>query len=646
MATRFFILVSWLTVTSLSAFAQVVQNGVEDQKYIAKDTATVDSLLSVSRKYLSNDPPKSIVYSRNALKAAKALYYTKGVTSALALLSRGYYFMNDKQRSLQTNKALLDVYKRTKNLEGQAATLHNTGNTFKFLGGYTQALNYYLRSLRLYERLSDKEKRAMVMKDIGVVHEAQGADSTAEKYYLQSLQLLQEVPERNYSKMTMIATAIGDFYQNNGESQEALFYLNKALYYAKRIPGKYKGHAIAMTLTNLGSLYEDNHNYEQALYYNRKSFKVAKQTGNNILLALNYENRGRIYKNMDSLERSNSYYARAKAINAKMGLLQSVAMIENAIAENYLKMKESNRAGRHALQALETASSGNYPEQAVAALELLVKIKERAGQYKNALEYQRTYQAVMDTLLNREKADQLLKLNTLYETEKKEKQIALLQNKTEKEKTLRLILFGGIILLVIIGLLIFNQERIKRRKNEALFASRQALAAEQLKNIQMHEATLEQEISMKNKELTTYALNVVQKNQTMEELNQKVRAMRKEADGTLLKNLTNLQHTIGHNLNLDKDWDEFRLYFEQVHHQFFKVLNSRFPELSSKELRLCALLKLNLSTKEMTTLLGISPGSVKMARYRLRKKLRLTSEDDLTCFLINLEKEASGGLDA
>src|SRR5699024_2857305 len=127
---------------------------------------------------------------------------------------------------------------------------------------------YYFRSLKRYEQLADTEKRAMVMKDIGVINEAQSADSAAEKYYLQSLQLLQQLAKKNYSKMTMIATVIGDFYQERKKPKSALYYLNKAFQYAKKIPGKYKGHAISMTLTNLGSLYEDNQNYEQALFYN------------------------------------------------------------------------------------------------------------------------------------------------------------------------------------------------------------------------------------------------------------------------------------------------------------------------------------------------------------------------------------------
>lgn len=639
---RFLILLLLRNAFAPQAQAQVIQNNPEQQGYVNKDTATVNKLLSLSKKYLQSNPQKTIAYGEKALKLAKNLHYRDGITLAMTILARGYAFVSNNQRSLELRKKLLNLFQKTGNLAGQASVLYGIGNRYKFLGGYTKALDSYFQALGIYEQLEDKDKMAVAMKAIGKVYAAQGADSTAEHYYLQSLHTLRELSEKDYSKMTMAATLIGGLYQHLNKTDKALQYLELALVFAKKIPGKYNGHAITMTLANLGSLYETNQNYVQALTYNQQAFKIAQQTNSKILLGLNYENRAIIYKNMDSLRLSNKYYLKSENIKMSMGLLQATSMAESALAKNYIALKNYKQATEYALKALHNANKGGYPEQAVDALKVLVKVNERTAQYKNALKYQKAYQAVMDTLLSREKADQLLKLNTLYQTEKKEKQITLLQNETEKAKTLRIILIGGIVLVVIIGFLIFNQEHIRRRKNEALFKSGQALAAEQLKNTRLHEIQLQQEINMKNKELTTYALNVVQKNQTMEELNQKVRMMRKDADGNLLAHLNKLQHAIGHSLNLDNDWDEFRLYFEQVHSQFFTELNNRFPDLSNKELRLCALLKLNLSSKEMTTLLGISQGSVKMARYRLRKKLHLPSEEDLTAFLINLEKSVSG----
>jgi DNA-binding CsgD family transcriptional regulator len=142
-----------------------------------------------------------------------------------------------------------------------------------------------------------------------------------------------------------------------------------------------------------------------------------------------------------------------------------------------------------------------------------------------------------------------------------------------------------------------------------------------------------QALDFRNKELTTYALHMAQKNSMLEELRQCIQELgltqKESAPG--YKRLTRL---IDYSFTLDKDWDEFKLYFERVHQDFFGRLKEQYPSLSANELRLCALLKLNLSVKEMASLMGISPESVKMARHRLRKKLGLTSDQNLAEFML------------
>ncbi len=93
---------------------------------------------------------------------------------------------------------------------------------------------------------------------------------------------------------------------------------------------------------------------------------------------------------------------------------------------------------------------------------------------------------------------------------------------------------------------------------------------------------------------------------------------------------------IDYSFNLDQDWDEFKMYFEGVHKDFFTKLKNRHPELSVGELRLSALIRLNMNLKEVATLLSISPDSVKTARHRLRKKLNLSEENNLTDYLITI----------
>jgi len=84
----------------------------------------------------------------------------------------------------------------------------------------------------------------------------------------------------------------------------------------------------------------------------------------------------------------------------------------------------------------------------------------------------------------------------------------------------------------------------------------------------------------------------------------------------------------------DKDWQSFEVLFEQAHENFFKRLKSAYPDLTPSDLKLCAYLKLNLSSKEIAPLLNISLRGVEIRRYRLRKHLSLTSDENLVEFIM------------
>ena len=84
---------------------------------------------------------------------------------------------------------------------------------------------------------------------------------------------------------------------------------------------------------------------------------------------------------------------------------------------------------------------------------------------------------------------------------------------------------------------------------------------------------------------------------------------------------------------LDNDWDQFAVHFDHVHANYLSNLKDRYPNLSPSDLKLCAYLKLNLSSKEIAQLLNITPRAVEVSRYRLRKKLGLKPEVNLFDFL-------------
>ena len=161
----------------------------------------------------------------------------------------------------------------------------------------------------------------------------------------------------------------------------------------------------------------------------------------------------------------------------------------------------------------------------------------------------------------------------------------------------------------------------------------------QLEELETQKNTLTEELELRSRELTTQTLNLLQKNALMEEVRAMVSDILKSATtAPQPQKLTynRLIKLIDYSFTLDKEWEDFRVYFEQVHQSFFVRLKEICPDLTPGELRLCALVKLNLNLKESATILKISPDSVKTARYRLRKKLNIPEEQTLTDYLLTL----------
>lgn len=160
-----------------------------------------------------------------------------------------------------------------------------------------------------------------------------------------------------------------------------------------------------------------------------------------------------------------------------------------------------------------------------------------------------------------------------------------------------------------------------------------------IRNTGLKLTALEGQLEHKNKELASYALNFVRKNELIEEFSTKIKSLKEKSDPLLFNELDKINRIINDNLRIDQDWNNFKMTFEEVHGDFFLKIKEVYANISSAELKLCALIRLNLNLKETAPILGISPSSVKTARYRLRKKLGLATEDSLVDFLILIDKK-------
>jgi DNA-binding CsgD family transcriptional regulator len=96
-----------------------------------------------------------------------------------------------------------------------------------------------------------------------------------------------------------------------------------------------------------------------------------------------------------------------------------------------------------------------------------------------------------------------------------------------------------------------------------------------------------------------------------------------------------LLNKVANDQQMDEDWEVFALHFNQVHLDFLHRITEKYPDITPKDQKLCAFLRMNLSSKEIAPLLGISIRGVEISRYRLRKKLHLGADDNLSTFILH-----------
>lgn len=182
-----------------------------------------------------------------------------------------------------------------------------------------------------------------------------------------------------------------------------------------------------------------------------------------------------------------------------------------------------------------------------------------------------------------------------------------------------------------------KEQRFIKQKLE--ISQQEQLKEQTLENdrkiVELKNEALKNEITLKSKQLANTAMALVKKNEALQDLKSELIDSRGDFGNTFAfkKIVKKIDHSIGHK----DEWKVFEYNFNQVHEEFFKELKQRYSKLTHKDLKMCAYIKMNLSTKEIAPLLNISVRGVETQRYRLKRKLDLDSDKNLTDYLSNLK---------
>ncbi len=501
----------------------------------------------------------------------------KSDTSKINILLQvtALYQKEDYSLAAEYSRQACDLAIKTGSKEYEAKAFRALAFTMYAMGNYKKATEHYFRALQFYEVVQDTMGIIAMTNNLGAVYDRLQDYDKALEYFFKAQEWLNKLnSEKQISqRQPSLFNNIANIYQTKADIPSAIEYYEKALAIAHKTNNK---QLVGIVSNNLGKLYlSDLKEYEKSIKYLQQGLKVRIELGN-------------------KAEMSKSY---------------------NIIGDYYLKIGNITKAKEAVTEAIQLAQEIGSLEEQKAGYQNLAEIEKTMGNYRASLEAFTLFKQFNDSIQSQLASSEVARLQLQYDFEKNE-QTRLHEQKQQRDRYIIIIIVLGACLLL--AILVVFLIRSKSRQTE------------------LKRKNLSQDVEIKNKELTTNVMYLVRKNELINDVAERLLKIQPN----VLPENNKVVHSIILDLQKEVDndsWKEFELRFNQVHTEFYKNLRKLYPDLSPAEEKLCAFLRLNMSSKEVAAITQQSTKSVEVARARLRKKLHLTgTTSNLVTHLSNL----------
>jgi len=404
---------------------------------------------------------------------------------------------------------------------------------------------------------------------------------------------------------------IGSVYYFQENYDKALEYYTQSLNIAREIKDLA---GISRGLNNSAIVYAGMGENKYVKTNLKESIEINKLLDRPIWEGINYSNLANLYRQEESFDTSFYYLQRADSIFTALNNLSNLANVYNNLSMYYSDLGNMDSSLYYATRTYEISQENNLKKMVYNAVKQQRNIYHQLNDFENAFNFSMTELQLKDSLDIDNTMARITQLELLYEFDKREQENKIIQQR--REYTLIIAGTGIAFMLLILVIFIVGRNRIKA------------------KNEQIKRRRLNLELEIRNKELAANVMTLIRKNEILSGIGDKLMdiqndAVREETKFAIKKIARDLQQTTDTEI-----WNEFETRFKQVHGEFYNTLLEQFPDLSPNEQKLCAFLRLNMTTKEVSELTGQQVHAIEVARTRLRKKLGLANtKTNLVTFL-------------
>lgn len=535
-----------------------------------------------SLNYFEKD--NSLAFEKGKLQLNLAsLYISKrsyDKADSLISASESYFLTtNDKLwlSKIQATKGLLFLYKKE----------------------YDSALRFYSEALNISKALENKKQTAILKGNIGLIKSHQNQ-------YPEALETLLEVISMNCGSLTKakVYSSIGGIYRNLEDWELAESYFKKSIKLKEKIGLVCN---ISYNLYDLGVLHKRQLNYGEGLKYLKQALTLQKKcdlSKANTLGAI-----GNSYNALGQTDKANRYYEEQMELAKVENDWEGICLVHYNKGYYAFQKKNYNEAKVHLMKSLKIAEEKQKLRSLMKNHAMLANTYEELKMEDSSVYHANKYYMLKDSISSFKKIKKIGAIEQKHHSNAKKDSL----NKANQNEFLTAetngtfnptnLLFGLSLsaLLISIGFWLSKKQANKEKAKEPL-------------------KTLDQtKVDQYFKEMLT----------RLDQLKLSTRKEKDQIPERDVDSINDMSKFLITNLSTSNDWKSFEHYFEKVHKDFFKNLISSYPDITTNEMNMCALLKLNLLNKDIAQIMGISPGSVRKAQSRLSKKLKLSSEEGL-----------------
>jgi tetratricopeptide (TPR) repeat protein len=565
------------------------------------------------------------------------------------------YLMQSYDSCIYYGLQTIELAKELDDLKAEGYAERRTGYAYFQSGNYNESITHYKRGLLIYQELQNTLNVGIMADLLSRTYKQVGEYESSLEYFIQGektgnlMKMDTSVSSKKLYKFFSI------LYVNGGLLYFQLDSINKAIYlfeqsldFASEINDSTR---IAAAYSNIGMVYEWEQKYDQAMEYYKKGLFIARKTGNRRYEASVLMNISNIFRSQNMIDSSMFYSGISLSISKQTGNKSSLALVYHNRALCFVIDANYYEAIKILHKSLNISKEIDAKRITILNYKSLSKVWDSIPNSDSAYYYYKLYAQLNDIVTGEETSKKIVESQIKYETEKKAQENLILKQDATINKKVKQSLYTIIAALLLFSILILYLFRLKSKtlkQKDLLFLKEKEINRLALVNNEVEKNQLEdqlfaeqqinrlqkEKLEQKYRELSTVTLHIINKNEVLtmmlNEMEEHKKTSQSDDINACFNKFTSL---IKNNINLNESWEQFKLHFEEVYSGFFESLKTHYPSLTPYDHKLCAYLKMKLSSKEIAQMLNITVAAVDKSRNRLRKKIGIAPEVNLLDFV-------------